>query len=194
MVEAQSVLQQLFYDGRSYSFWTDQPVAQKTLNQLYDALRHGPTANNACPARFVFLMSDSAKARLAKHMFGPNADKVRRAPVVVLVAYDEQFYEKLPALFRAYDAAAPLRDNKSLAEKVALRNSSLQGAYLMLAARALGLACGPMSGFDEAGVNGDFLQDKQWQINFICALGYGDSEKLYPKGPRLEQDEACVFL
>ena len=190
----EQVLEQLFFKARSFSAWQNKPVSDELLSQLYNTLIQGPTSNNCCPARFVFLRSDEAKQNLLPALKGHNDKKVSSAPVTALIAYDSQFYELLPELFKAYDASGPFRNNPQLADQAALRNSSLQGAYFMLAARALGLDCGPMSGFDPQAVNDTFFPDGRWKINFLCSIGYGDSSALYPKGPRPCEETTCEFL
>jgi 3-hydroxypropanoate dehydrogenase len=184
-------LDQLFRDARTHSFWQPRPVALETLKEIYDLARMGPTSANTSPARFVFVTTDQAKARLLPAMAPGNLDKTRAAPVVVLIAHDVEFYEHLPKLFPQVDARSWFVGNQPLIDVTALRNSSLQGAYFMLAARALGLDCGPMSGFDPGKVDGAFFPDGKWSVNFICNLGYGDPGKLFPRNPRLAFDEAC---
>jgi 3-hydroxypropanoate dehydrogenase len=187
-------LEQLFLHARSHNGWLDQPIPESLLRTLYDTLKRGPTSNNCCPARFVFLCSDDAKKLLLPALKGHNGDKVQQAPVTVIVAFDSRFFELLPELFPAYDAAAPYRENQLAAHVAALRNSSLQGAYLILAARALGLDCGPMSGFDSELVDAEFFPDGRWKSNFLCSLGYGDASKLRPVGPRLSFEQTCQLL
>lgn len=191
---SQQVLDQLFEQARSHNAWQERDVPDALLQRLYQVLRNGPTSNNCCPARFVFVRSAEAKERLLPALKGHNVDKVRAAPVTAIVGYDREFYEFLPELFPVYDAAAPLRANPQQAEQVALRNGSLQGAYLMLAARALGLDCGPMSGFDSTQVDAEFFPDGRWKSNFLCALGYGEAAALRPRGPRLSFELACQLL
>jgi 3-hydroxypropanoate dehydrogenase len=154
----------------------------------------GPTSANLAPARFVFLTTPEAKERLIPGLAPLNVEKSRTAPVVVIVAYDTEFYEQAPRLFPHADMRSFFVGNESLSLETAFRNSSLQGAYFMLAARALGLDCGPMSGFDSEKVNAEFFPDGKWKVNFICNLGYGDHDKLYPRNPRLEFEDACVVL
>ena len=187
-------LDQLFLTARSHNAWLDHDVSDDQLQQLYSLLRQGPTSNNCCPARLVFVRSAEAKQQLLPALKGHNGAKMLQAPVTVIVAYDTRFFERLPELFPAYDAAAAYRDNAQAAQVAALRNSSLQGAYLILAARALGLDCGPMSGFDNAQVDAAFFADGQWRSNFLCSLGYGDASGLRPAGPRLPFEEACRVL
>ncbi len=198
----------LFRDARTYSAWTNKPVADETLQELYDITKWGPTSANSGPARFVFLHTQKAKERLRPALAAGNVEKTMTAPVTVIVAYDLKFYEKLPKLFPHNPA---MRDvfakNPQLVEITAKRNSSLQGAYLMLAARALGLDCGPMSGFDNAKVDEEFFgagkcEDCEEEFfpeghvksNFLCNLGYGERSKLRSRSPRLEFKEACTLL
>ncbi|HCP55349.1 MAG: malonic semialdehyde reductase [Pseudomonadaceae bacterium] len=187
------VLAQLFVEARSHNAWLDKPVSDELLHTLYNTFKQGPTSNNCSPARFVFVRSEAAKQQLLPALKGHNGEKMLQAPVTAIVAFDSQFFDFLPELFPIYDAAAPYRGNPQLAHIAALRNGSLQGAYLMLAARALGLDCGPMSGFDNALVDSTFFADGRWKSNFLCSLGYGDSSKLRPAGPRLSFEQACVL-
>jgi 3-hydroxypropanoate dehydrogenase len=185
----------LFREARTLKKWHDRDVSEVTIHALYDLLKFGPTSANCCPARFVFIKSPEAKARLKPHLDADNVGKTMSAPVNVIVAYDLEFYEKLGALFpheptaRSWFAGQP---NKI--KEAAFRNGSLQGAYLILAARALGLDCGPMSGFDAAGVKAEFFKDSAFEPNFLCNLGYGDRSSLHPRSPRLGFDEACKIL
>lgn len=189
-----AAVNQLFLEARSYSAWLDRPVSDEQLHQLWCLMRQGPTSNNSLPARIAFVRTAEAKQRLLPALKGHNGEKMLGAPVTAIVAYDSKFYERLPELFPAYDAAAAYRDNPQAAFVAALRNGSLQGAYLILAARAMGLDCGPMSGFDNAMVDAEFFPDGRWKSNFLCCLGYGDRDKLWPVGPRLAFDEACQLL
>lgn len=189
-----AALDQLFLTARSHNQWLDRDVPDGLLQQLYQTLRQGPTSNNCCPARFVFVRSAEAKQKLLPALKGHNGEKMLQAPVTAIVAFDSQFFEFLPELFPVYDAGAAFRDNPEAAFVAALRNSSLQGAYLILAARALGLDCGPMSGFDAAQVDATFFADGRWRSNFLCCLGYGDPAGLRPAGPRLAFAEACRVL
>jgi len=203
------VLDQLFRDARTFSDWLDKPITDDTLRELYEVMKLGPTSANGSPARFVFLRSQEAKQRLRPSLAPSNVEKTMSAPVTVIIAYDLLFYEKLPKLF---PHAPGMRDyfaqNPQLIEATAIRNSSLQGAYLMLAARSLGLDCGPMSGFDNAkvdveffaagkeceGCEQEFFPAGHVRSNFLCNLGYGDRSKLYPRNPRLAFNEACSLL
>lgn len=187
-------LDQLFREARTFNAWRDEPVSRESIDKLYELTIFGPTAANTLPARFVFLTTDEAKARLLPHLAPMNTEKSRTAPVVVLVAYDTEFYENLPQLMPHADYRSYFAGNADLIEETAFRNSSLQGAYLMLAARSLGLDAGPMSGFDAAGVNGEFFPDGKHKINFIVNLGYGDETTLFPRNPRLAFDQSATVL
>ncbi len=187
-----AALAQLFGDARTHNTWLDKPVGDETLLALYEQLKWGPTSANCSPARFVFVKSAEAKARLEPAMDAGNREKTMAAPVTVIVAADHAFYEKLPKLFPHQPAARSWFEGKPAAiEAAAFRNSSLQGAYLMLAARALGLDCGPMSGFNQQMVNEAFFAGTEVRSNFLINLGYGDPAGLFPRGPRLSFDEAC---
>ena len=164
------------------------------LREVYELARWGPTSANSTPARFVFLESAAAKARLVPALSPTNVEKTKAAPVTVIVALDTEFHEKLPKLFPHADMRSYFVGNQALTEETAFRNSSLQGGYFILAARALGLDCGPMSGFDKAKVDAEFFPDGKWKSNFLCNLGYGDRSKLFPRSPRLGFEEACRVL
>ncbi len=189
-----NALDQLFHQARTHSAWFPTCVPVEKLREAYELARMGPTSANSSPARFVFLESEAAKARLLPALAPGNVEKTKAAPVTVIVAWDNEFYEKLPQLFPHADMRSYFVGNKALIEETALRNSSLEGAYFILAARAVGLDCGPMSGFDAAKVNAEFFPDREWKVNFLCNLGYGDHSKLHPRNPRLEFDEACRVL
>jgi 3-hydroxypropanoate dehydrogenase len=193
----------LLRQARSQNRWLDRPVAPELLTQLYELMKMGPTASNCGPARLIFLQSETAKARLLPLMAEGNRDKTRQAPVTVLLGMARQFQQRLPQLFPhrpnardAFDASPALR------EAAAFRNSSLQGGYLMLAARGLGLDCGPMSGFDAAAINAEFFSKPGEEafpgedvvINFICNLGHGDPAGVFDRLPRLGFDQACRVL
>lgn len=192
----QETYRHLFLDARSYNGWLDKPVTDEQVHQLYDLVKMGPTAFNGCPARFIFLKSQDAKDRLAKCVSDGNKHKVETAPVVAIVAMDVRFFEKLTKLFPHDPGVSSYYvDNEAGAEKAAFRNSTLQGGYLLMAARAMGLDCGPMSGFDPEQVTAEFLADEPgWRVNFLCSIGYGDPESLFPRNPRLDFDEACKLL
>jgi nitroreductase len=190
----QSCIDQLFTDARTHSTWHPRHVSDEVLREAYNLARFGPTSANTSPMRVLFLKSDEAKARLVPALAPLNVEKTRTAPAVAVIAYDIEFYENLPRLFPQVDARSWFAGNDALVHETAFRNSSLQGAYFMLAARALGLDCGPMSGFDAGKVNAEFFPDGKWRVNFLCNLGYGDHSKLFPRNPRLEFDEACAVL
>ncbi len=191
---ADSALDQLFHSARSFNGFTDEPVSDATLHALYDLLKWGSTSANSKPARFVFLKSQAARERLRPTLSPGNLDKTMAAPMTVIVAYDTRFYEYLPTQYPASNFKPIFENNPPLAAATAFRNGTLQGAYLIVAARALGLACGPMSGFDTDKVNREFFPDGRLQANFLCNLGRGDPAKVYPRGPRLSFDEVCSIL
>jgi 3-hydroxypropanoate dehydrogenase len=184
-------LDQVFRAARTHNGFVDQAVTDDTLREIYDLLKWGPTTANSSPGRFVFVKGKAAKERLRPALDEGNVSKTMAAPVTAIVAYDTEFYEKLPKLFPHADARSWYAGNPPKIETTALRNGSLQGAYLIIAARALGLDCGPMSGFDNAVVDAAFFPDGKWKSNFLCNLGYGDPAKVRPRGPRLGFDEAC---
>jgi 3-hydroxypropanoate dehydrogenase len=185
----------IFRKARTHSAWLDKPVDDDLLRRVYDLAKMGPTSANMCPLRIVFVKSREAKERLKPALAPGNVDKTMAAPVTAILAMDVQFFEQLPRLFPHADAKAWFKDlPEPVLEATALRNSSLQGAYFMLAARALGLDCGPMSGFDNAKVDAAFFAGTTVKSNFLCNLGYGDASKLYPRSPRLEFDEACKIV
>jgi 3-hydroxypropanoate dehydrogenase len=188
------VLDQLFREARTHFAWFPKPVPVEVLKQIYDLAKMGPTSANSSPARFVFITSEHAKNRLLPALAPGNLEKTKTAPVTVIVAYDTEFYEALPKLFPHADMRSMFVGKPTLIEEAAFRSGTLQGAYFILAARALGLDCGPMSGFDAGLVNAEFFPDGKWKANFLCNLGYGDKSKLFPRGPRLEFDEACKVL
>lgn len=191
-----AALDQLFREARTHNVWLDQPIGDAQLHDLYELLKFGPTTSNSCPARFVFVKSAEAKAKLGPALDQGNYAKTMAAPVVVIVAYDLAFYEKMPQLFPHNLAAKSWFDTKSDAEltTVCLRNGSLQGAYLILAARSLGLDCGPMSGFDNAMVDEAFFAGTRIRSNFLVNLAHGDASKLFPRSPRLAFEQACQIL
>jgi 3-hydroxypropanoate dehydrogenase len=205
----ETCLDLIFRNARTHSAWLDKPVSDETLRDLYDAAKWGPTSANTNPARFVFILTKQAKERLRPSLAPGNVEKTMAAPVVVIVAYDLKFYEKLPRLFPHSPSMRKLfEDNPQLVEMTARRNSTLQGAYLIVAARGLGLDCGPMSGFDNAKLDMEFFDagrecescDQEFfpeghvKSNFLINLGYGDPSKLQPRNPRLEFGEACTLL
>lgn len=184
----------LFREARTHNAWTDQPVTDAELWALYDLLKMGPTSANASPARFLFLRTPESKQKLKAALSAGNLEKTMKAPVTVIVAHDPKFYDYLPRLFPHADARAWFANNPDLAEETAFRNGTLQGAYLILAARALGLDAGPMSGFDRAKVDELFLEDRGWKCNFLINLGHGDPSGVFERSPRLYFDEAAVML
>ncbi len=186
-----AALDQLFRDGRSHNGWQDRPVTDEQLHALYDLWKLGPTSANCCPARVVFVRSPEAKQKLAPGLSEGNRAKTMTAPVVAIIGMDMLFYEQLPKLFLHADARSWFLGNQPMIDDAANRNSSLQGAYLILAARALGLDCGPMSGFDHAKMDAAFWAGTEVKTNFICNLGHGDPAKLFGRSPRLSFDEAC---
>ena len=191
---AQPALDQLFLSARSHNGWLPDPVSDDTLMRLADLAKMGPTAMNSSPARFVFLRTMDAKKRLEPHLAEGNRAKTMQAPVVAIIGADRRFYDHMPKLFPHRDVKATFESNEKLTEATAVRNATLQGAYLMLAARALGLDCGPMSGFDAAGVDGEFFKGTATRVDFICALGKGDPAKIFPRLPRFEFKEFCTLL
>ncbi len=184
-----TALDQLFRHARSHNGWQQKDVPDSLLHELHEVMKWGPTSANCWPMRVVFVKSTAAKERLLSCMAEGNVDKARAAPVVAIIGMDMAFYDKLPTLFPYTDARAWFVGNQELVNTTAMRNSSLQGGYFMLAARALGLDCGPMSGFDNAKVDVEFFPGNMVLSNFICALGYGDAAKLHPRSPRPEFDD-----
>jgi 3-hydroxypropanoate dehydrogenase len=185
----------IFREARTHNVWLNKPVDADLLQHVYDLAKMGPTSANMCPMRVVFVKSKEAKEKLRPSLDAPNVDKTMKAPVTAIIGMDVRFYEKLPKLFPHVDAKAWFKDlPENVLEIIALRNSSLQGAYFMLAARSLGLDCGPMSGFNNQKVDAAFFAGTSVKSNFLCNLGYGDSSKHYPRCPRLRFDEACTVL
>ncbi len=186
-----TALDLLFRGARTHNAWTNAPVTDEALQELFALFRDGPTSANSNPARFVFVRTRAGRGRLAGCVAEGNVPKVLAAPVVAIVAYDPAFWTLLPRLFPHRDMSAVFRDNPALAEATAFRNASLQGAYLILAARALGLDTGPMSGFDHAKVDAAFLEGTGWKSNFLCAIGHGDERGLFPRLPRPDFQDVC---
>ncbi|MBV9735914.1 MAG: malonic semialdehyde reductase [Acidisphaera sp.] len=187
-------LDALFRNARTHNSWTEAPVEDDTLRELYALLCLGPTSANSSPARFIFVRTREGKERLRPALSAGNVEKTMRAPVTAIVAYDPKFYDQLPRLFAHVDAKSWFSANDALAEETAFRNGTLQGGYLILAARALGLDCGPMSGFDRAKVDEAFTAEYGWKSNFLVNIGHSDGAGLHPRGPRLDFDDACVLL
>lgn len=186
--------EQLFTEARTQVGYLPDAVSDDTLRQLYDLLKWGPTAFNCSPARLAFVRTAEAKAKLLGCVSPGNVAKIEQAPVTVIVGMDMAFFNHLPRLFPAYDAKAFFESTPAAVQPAAFRNSSLQGGYMIMAARALGLDCGPMSGFDAAKVDEAFWAGTPVKTNFLCTLGKGDPAKLYPRNVRLGFDEACSLL
>jgi nitroreductase len=189
-----AALDQLFRNARTHNGWLDKPVIDNLLAELHDLMKWAPTSANCWPLRVVFLKSPEAKARLMPLLMEGNRAKTEAAPVTAILGMDLDFPETLPKLFPHADARSWFVGNDALIEATAFRNSSLQGAYFMLAARALGLDCGPMSGFDADKVNAEFFAGTKIKANFICNLGYGDAAQLFPRSPRPDFAEVCRIL
>jgi 3-hydroxypropanoate dehydrogenase len=179
-----AALDQLFRTARSYNGYTDAPVSRADMDAIWELMKFGPTSANCLPARLVWCHSDTAKARLAAHASANNKDKILAAPVSVVIGMDMEFYEQLPELFPPADARSWFAGNDAVIAATAMRNSSLQGAYFIMAARALGLDTGPMSGFDNAGVDAEFFAGTTFKSNFISTLGYGDPGTIFGRLPR----------
>jgi 3-hydroxypropanoate dehydrogenase len=184
----------IFRDARTQNKWQDKPVSTALLMAVYDLMRLGPTSANISPARIVFVVSKEAKERLKPFLSDANRDKTMSAPATAIIAYDLQFAVHVPKLFPHAPGAKDWFKDPKFAEVAAFRNGSLQGAYFMMAARALGLDSGPMSGFDNAGVDREFFPDGTIKSNFLCSVGYGDPSGVFPRNPRLSFDEACKIL
>jgi 3-hydroxypropanoate dehydrogenase len=187
-------LDQLFRESRTHNAWRGEDVADALLHEIVDLLKLGPTSANCSPARFVFVKSREAKERLKPHLSEGNRDKTMKAPVCAIIGYDLDFYQHLPKLFPHADAKSWFAGNETKIAQTAFRNGTLQGAYLIMAARALGLDCGPMSGFDNAGVDRDFFAGTNVKSNFLCSLGYGDASVLFPRSPRFSFDEMARII
>ena len=187
-------LDQLFRDARSHSAWTDAPVSETELRAIYELTKLGPTSANSSPARFVWVTTDAGKARLKPHLSAVNAEKVIKAPATVIIGYDPNFAEQLPRLFPQAPDAKNWFANPQMAEVTAFRNGTLQGGYLILAARALGFDTGPMSGFDNEAVDREFFPGGRVKSNFLCALGHGDPAGLYERLPRPGFGEVCSIV
>ena len=189
-----SGLDLLFRDARTHNAWRDEPVSDVILEAVFDLAKMGPTSANCSPMRVVFLRTPEAKARLKPALIPDNVEKTMAAPVTAIIGYDLAFHEHLPRLFPHTDARAWFAGNDALIESTAFRNGSLQGAYFIVAARALGLDCGPMSGFDNDAVDREFFADSTIKSNFLCNLGHGDPAGLFPRSPRFDFDDVCQIL
>ncbi len=187
-------LDTLFRNARSQNGWLNKPVSKTQIQQIYELMKFGPTAANNCPARIAFVQSDEAKEKLKPHLDEGNIDKAMSAPVVAIIAYDTKFYEKLDKLFPHTDAKSWYEGKPEKIKSAGEMNATLQGAYFMLAARSVGLDCGPMGGFNAETLDQAFFSDGNTKSLFICAVGYGDEEKLFPRSPRLSFDEACQII
>jgi len=185
---------EIFDEARSNSAWLDRPVPRDLLRRVYDLAKMGPTSANCCPMRVAFVTTPEAKERLKPCLNEGNMEKTIKAPATAIIAYDTLFYDLLPTLFPARDMRTGYASNAELARATAFRNGSLQGAYVIIAARALGLDCGPMSGFNNAKVDAEFFPDGRWKSNFLCNLGYGDHAKLNPRNPRPSFEDACRVI
>jgi 3-hydroxypropanoate dehydrogenase len=188
------VIETVFTHARTQNKWTSQTISDEQLHQLFDILKYGPTSANCSPARFVFVRTPEGKEKLKPALSAGNLEKTMSAPVTVIVAYDPKFYDQLPKLFPHADARSWFAGNAKLAEETAFRNSSLQGAYLITAARMLGIDSGAMSGFNKAAVDEAFFADSGFKTNFLINLGHGDPAGLFPRSPRFEFNEACVIM
>ncbi len=184
----------LFRDARTHNGWTDKEVSDVLLQAIFDLAKMGPTSANCSPQRIVYVKTQAGKEKLKPALMAGNVEKTMAAPVTAILGYDLEFYEQLPKLFPHTDARSWFLGNDDLIEATAFRNGTLQGAYFILAARALGLDCGPMSGFDNAMVDKAFFPDGKVKSNFICSLGYGDPSKLFPRSPRFDFDEVCQIV
>ncbi len=184
----------IFRKARTANGWLAKPVSDELLQKIHDDMKFGPTSANSCPLRIVFLKTKEAKERLKPFLMESNVAKVMTSPVTAILAWDTEFYDKLPKLFPHADARSWFAGNDKAIYDTAFRNSSLQAAYFIIAARAHGLDCGAMSGYDQAKTDAEFFPDGKFKSNFICAIGYGDDSKLFPRSPRFTFDEVCKIL
>ena len=191
---SKEALDTLFNNARSHNGWQTGTVTDEQINTIYNLMKMGPTGANCCPARIQFVRSDEARERLLTCVSEGNVEKCRTAPVVALIGMDMEFYEKLPKLFPHTDARSWYVGNDDAIYNTAFRNSTLQAAYFIMAARSQGLDCGPMTGFDADKMNTEFFSDGKIKINMICAIGHGDESKIFPRSPRLDFDEACEIM
>lgn len=187
-------LNHIFHDARTHNGWLDKPVDTRILHDIYDTMKFGPTSANCSPLRIVFVTSTEAKEKLRPCLMEGNVDKTMAAPVTAILGDDHAFYEHLPKLFPHTDAKSWFVGNQDLIDTTAHRNSTLQAAYFIIAARAFGLDCGPMSGFDQKKVDDIFFKGTQVRSNFLCNLGYGDPSKLFERSPRFEFDNVCKIV
>ncbi|MBY0510953.1 MAG: malonic semialdehyde reductase [Rhodospirillaceae bacterium] len=184
----------IFNTARTQNSWHPQAVAQDLLRRVYDLAKMGPTSANCSPARFIFVISKDGKEKLKPAVSEGNLEKTMAAPITAIIGYDTKFYDLLPELFPHADARSWFAHNEAVAQETAFRNGTLQGAYLMIAARALGLDAGPMSGFDQAAVNAAFWPDGRVKANFLCNIGYGDDKLVFDRSPRLPFEQACQIV
>lgn len=190
----QTALETLFINARSHNGWLKEDVTDEQIQKIYDLMKFGPTAANNSPARITFVKSDAAKQQLKAHLDEGNVDKAMAAPVVAIISYDTEFYEKLPFLFPHTDAKSWYAGNDAKIKSAGEMNATLQGAYFMMAARAVGLDCGPMGGFNSNTLDNEFFPDGKTKSILLCAIGQGDASKIFPRSPRLSFDEACNII
>jgi 3-hydroxypropanoate dehydrogenase len=193
-ISSKEMLNLIFSKARTHSYWLNKAVPDELLHQAYDLAKMGPTSANQCPMRLLFVKSKEAKEKLKPTLSPGNVEKTMSAPVTAIIAYDLEFYEKLPKLTPQVDAKSWFVGQPELIKTSAFRNGSLQGAYFMLACRALGLDLGPMSGFDNAKVDAEFFANTSYKSNFLCNIGYGDASKLHPRNPRLDFAEVAKII
>jgi len=187
-------LDTIFRTARSQNGWLDREVSDEQIHEVYELMKFGPTAANNCPARITFLKSEDSKNRLKPHLDEGNIDKTMSAPVVAIIGYDTEFYEKLPYLFPHTDARSWFAGKPEKIVASGSMNATLQAAYFMIAARSIGLDCGPMGGFNNEGVDSEFFSDGKTKTLLICSIGYGDKSKVFPRSPRLDFSEACKVI
>lgn len=187
-------IETIFDEARTFNSFEDKAISPDLLKKIYDHAKWGPTSANSCPARFVFVQSAQAKQKLLGAVNEGNLAKVESAPVTAIIAEDSLFYDQMPKLFPSRDFKSIFAGKDAIIADLLARNVPLQGAYLMIAARALGLDCGPMSGFNAEKLNAEFFPDGQWRANFICTLGYGNIDGLFPRNPRLDFEDACRII
>jgi 3-hydroxypropanoate dehydrogenase len=190
----QNALDTLFNNARSHNGWLDSDVSNEQINQIYELMKYGPTAANNSPARITFVKSAAGKQKLKAHLDEGNVEKAMAAPVIAIISYDIEFYEKLPLLFPHADARSWYAGNDAKIKSAGEMNATLQGAYFMMAARSVGLDCGPMGGFNSDTLDKEFFADGKTKSIFLCAIGQGDSSKIFPRSPRLSFDEACNIV
>jgi 3-hydroxypropanoate dehydrogenase len=194
MFISEDIIKKLFVESRTHSYWQDKQVDDHTLEKIYDIAKFAPTSANCLPLRILFVKTKESKEILKQFLLGANVNSLMQAPVCAIFGYDLEFYEKLPYLYPHVDAKSWFDGNQDLAYSTAFRNSTLQAAYFMIAAKMFGLDCGPMSGFDNQKVDEVFFKDTKIKSNFICCLGYGDDSKLHPRNPRLLFNEVCKIV